>query len=68
MDQITVDASEVGAREGDDVVLIGAQGGEMITAEEVAELAGTINYEVTTALLPRLPRVFVRGGEVVETG
>jgi alanine racemase len=66
MDQITVDASEVEAREGDEVVLIGSQGEEVITAEEVAMLAGTINYEVTTSLLGRLPRVYVRGDEVVD--
>jgi alanine racemase len=66
MDQITDDASSVDAYEGDNAVLIGAQGNECITAEEVAALAGTINYEVTASLLPRLPRVFMRGGEVLE--
>jgi alanine racemase len=38
------------------VVLIGRQGAEAITAEDVAEGLGTINYEVTTALLARVPR------------
>jgi alanine racemase len=37
-------------------VLIGAQGGERILAEEVARRLGTINYEVTTGLLPRVER------------
>ncbi len=45
---------------GDDVVLIGSQGGERILAEEVARRLGTINYEVTTGLLPRVPREFSR--------
>ena len=41
---------------GDEVVLIGAQGEERILAEEVARRLGTINYEVTTGLLPRVTR------------
>jgi alanine racemase len=45
---------------GDEVVLIGSQGGERILVEEVARRLGTINYEVTTGLLPRVPRVHVR--------
>jgi alanine racemase len=45
---------------GDEVVLIGAQGGERILAEEVARRMGTINYEVTTGLLPRVRREPVR--------
>ena len=45
---------------GDEAVLIGAQGGERILAEEVARRLGTINYEVTTGLLPRVTREFSR--------
>ncbi len=63
MDQFVVDVtqiSEVG--QDDEVVLIGEQGDAIIRAEEVAALAGTINYEVTTALLPRVVRVYLRSG------
>jgi alanine racemase len=67
MDQFVVDVSHIpGVAEGDEIVLIGSQGDERITPEEVAELAGTINYEVTTGLLQRIPRLFLRGGEVVD--
>lgn len=67
MDQIVADITDLhGVRQDDPVVLLGRQGDECLTAEELAALAGTINYEVTTGLLPRLPRVYVRGGEVVE--
>jgi alanine racemase len=67
MDQFVVDVSHIpGVAEGDEVVLIGSQGDERITPEEVAGLAGTINYEVTTGLLQRIPRLFLRGGEVVD--
>lgn len=41
---------------GDEVVLIGQQGDERITAEDVARQIGTINYEVTCSILPRVPR------------
>jgi alanine racemase len=42
---------------GDEVVLLGSQGDDTITAEEVAERLGTINYEVTCGILPRAPRL-----------
>src|SRR4029450_1404782 len=48
------------AEVGDEVVLIGAQGEERILAEEVARRMGTINYEVTTGLLPRVRREHFR--------
>ena len=46
------------AYNGDEVVLIGEQGGERITAEELAEWAGTIPYEVLTAINDRVPRIY----------
>ncbi len=60
MDQFVVDISDVGpvALE-DEVVLVGCQGNACISAEEVARWAETINYEVTTSLLPRAPRLYV---------
>lgn len=67
MDQLTVDATGIdGVQQDDEVVLLGSQGGQTITAEEIARHAGTINYEVVTSLTRRVPRVYVRGGEVVE--
>lgn len=60
MDQVMVQLDEVPqARAGDEVVLIGRQGEAHITAEEVAELWGTINYEVTCAICARVPRVYL---------
>lgn len=62
MDQFVVDCSGVGpVQVNDEVVLIGCQGDACIPAEEVARWAETINYEVTTALLPRAPRVYTGG-------
>jgi alanine racemase len=59
MDNITFDvgAAGLGAKVGDDVVLIGAQGAEQITAEDVARQIDTINYEITTGLTARVPRL-----------
>ena len=58
MDQIVVDVNHIpGVVMEEEVTLIGSQGGETISAEEVALWAQTINYEVTTSLLARLPRI-----------
>jgi alanine racemase len=65
MDSITVDLGADGepARlRGERAILIGIQGSERITAEEVARRLDTINYEITCALTPRVPRVYHRDG------
>lgn len=60
MDQTMIDVTHIpGVTMGDEVVLIGAQGAERITAEDVGARVGTINYEVTSAILARVPRVTV---------
>lgn len=57
MDNITIDLGpETEVRPGEEVVLIGSQGEERILAEEVAARLETINYEVTCAISPRVPR------------
>jgi alanine racemase len=57
MDMCTVDLTDVpAARAGDEVVLIGEQQGQRITAEEVAARLGTISYEVVSQILARVPR------------
>jgi alanine racemase len=58
MDQTMIDVTAIAdVRQGDEVVLIGEQGGETITAEDVAERLGTVNYEVVSEILARVPRV-----------
>jgi alanine racemase len=60
MDMTMVDVTGIAeARVGDEAVLIGRQGGEEITADEVAELQGTISYEVLCRIGPRVPRVYL---------
>jgi alanine racemase len=57
MDNVTVDlGAETDVEPGDEAVLIGAQGGESILAEEVARRLDTINYEVTCGISARVPR------------
>lgn len=59
MDMIMVDITGTeGISAGDEVVLIGRQGKERITAEELAEFAGTINYEIYCGISSRVPRVY----------
>lgn len=58
MDQTMLDVTDIpNVRPGDEVVLIGRQGEECITADEVAARLGTINYEVVSEILARVPRV-----------
>jgi alanine racemase len=60
MDQISVQLDGVPtAKQGDEVVIIGTQGENSIAAEQVAELWGTINYEVVCGISARVRRVFV---------
>lgn len=59
MDQLMVDVGGLDVEPGDEVVLLGAQGDDEITANEWAERLGVIGYEVTTRLGPRLPRTYV---------
>lgn len=49
----------------DEVVIIGRQRDEQITVEEIAELCGTVNYEVLAGISARVPRVYRRGGRIV---
>ena len=64
MDNVTIDVgSPPAAAIGDAAVLIGAQRGERITAEEIARRLQTINYEVTCGLAARVPRSYHRDGE-----
>ncbi len=60
MDAITLDVTQVpGARVGDVATLIGRDGEQVVTAEEVAEWSGTISYEVLTSIGPRVERRYV---------
>jgi alanine racemase len=71
MDSVTVDLGlehDPEQLRGERAVLIGIQGSERITAEEVARRLETINYEITCALTPRVPRVYHRDGITIDVG
>lgn len=57
MEKTAINVTNIpGVSVGDEVVLLGRQGAERITAEAIAKQLGTINYEVVTSILPRIPR------------
>jgi alanine racemase len=58
MDQLMVDVGDALVKVGDEVVLIGSQGKNKITAEELAFLSGTIPYEIACGLGSRIPRIY----------
>ncbi|GAA3402944.1 alanine racemase [Paenibacillus hodogayensis] len=64
MDQCMANLSGVeNPTKDEEVVLLGRQGAETVSAEELAALLGTINYEVTCMVSHRVPRVYIRNGE-----
>ncbi len=63
MDMTMVDVTDIpGAAIGDETVFIGRQGEQCITVEEVADICGTISYEVFCHINQRVSRVYIRGG------
>lgn len=68
MDQFMVDVTNIpDVKIGDAVTLIGKDGKEEITVDELADIAGTINYEIVCDLGKRIPRVFLRDGKIIST-
>ena len=66
MDQFMIDVTGVPeAQVGDTVTIFGRDGDEEITADDVADLVGTIGYEVTCLVTPRVPRVYLEDDQVV---
>jgi alanine racemase len=60
MDQCMIDVSEVpDVKIGDEVVILGKQGGEEISADDLAAINGTINYEITCCFDLRIPKVYI---------
>ncbi len=66
MDQLMIDVSGLdGVSEGTTITLIGKDGCNEITAEEVAAHAGTINYEIVCGISQRVPRLYIKDGSPV---
>lgn len=68
MDQFMVDVTGIqGAAEDDEAVLIGRQGGEQITVEDIANACGGFHYEIICDIGKRVPRVYYENGRIVGT-
>lgn len=68
MDQFMVDVTDIpDVQVGDRVTLIGTDGVEMISVEEAGALSGRFNYEFVCNLGKRIPRVFLKNGEIIGT-
>jgi hypothetical protein len=66
MDQFMVDITDIeGVNYESEVTLLGRDGDEFISVEELSELAGTFNYEFVCDIGKRVPRVFLRNGKNV---
>lgn len=61
MDQLMIDVTGAEAKSGDIVTLIGKDGGDCITADELASIYGTIGYEVVCGISKRVPRIYIEG-------
>ena len=61
MDQCMIDVTSVPSVEiGDEVIIMGTDGKNIITAEDIAKVTGTINYEILCAFGQRLPKVYIK--------
>jgi alanine racemase len=68
MDMVMVDVTMIpGVTVGDEVVLIGQQENERITARDIAEWTGTISYEVLCGISPLIPRIYHSPPDSVST-
>ncbi len=64
MDQLVVDCGDAEPAMGDEVVVLGTQGAETVTAWELATLSDTIAYEIVARIGPRVPRRYTSEGSV----
>lgn len=67
MDQMMVDISGIpDVHEGTEVTLFGTDGNETITPDDLAAIYGTIGYEIICGINPRVPRIYIKNGEITE--
>ena len=67
MDQFMVDVTEIGdVKKGDEVTLLGRDGDEFISIEEIGDLCGRFSYEFACDISPRVPRIYVKDGKEAE--
>lgn len=65
MDQFMVDVTGMNVKRGDTVILMGSDGENTVSAEEIGEVSGRFNYELICDINKRVPRVYTQDGKVV---
>lgn len=66
MDQLMIDVTDIpDVKMGDEVIVVGTDGDKHVTFDDLAEILGTINYELPCVLTKRVPRVYKEKGEIV---
>ncbi len=65
MDQFMVDVTDIPVKKGDVVTLVGEDNGAFLSVEEIANLAGTFNYEFVCGVGKRVPRVYISEGKII---
>lgn len=66
MDQLMIDVTGIDAAPGDEVTLIGTDGNLSVSADDLADLIGTISYEIVCMISKRVPRVYYQDGKLVD--
>jgi len=67
MDQFMVDVTDIdNVEQGDTVTLLGKDGEQFISVEEIAAMAYSFNYELVCNVGKRIPRIYYRQGRIVE--
>lgn len=66
MDQLMVDVTGMGVRQGDKVTVAGRDGENFISIEEIADSSGSFNYEFCCSVGLRVPRVYIKNGKIAE--
>ncbi|MCY6483314.1 alanine racemase [Clostridium aestuarii] len=68
MDQCMIDVTDIACdvRAGDEVILMGQENGVKFDADDIAEMIGTINYEVICMISKRVPRVYIKDGNIIK--
>lgn len=68
MDQMMIDVSDIpDVKDGDSVIIMGSDGKITVSAEELASISNTINYEIVCNVGKRVPRVYIKNGEIINT-
>lgn len=68
MDQMMIDVSDIAdVKDGGSVIIMGSDGKNTVSAEELASISNTINYEIVCNVGKRVPRVYIKNGEIINT-